>query len=203
MEIVVMGVLGALTALAIWNIRNIRNLRAELATAGDASGVSIDMEQFESLMELELQRARRLNYALSIIMFHLERKGGKSPSPNDVLGYIAGDPRYVGVTDESAGVANIFRHAPDPVIRLRSTDTAVYDRRRNRYVMMLVGTQRDDAERIAKRIASNLTEQSGHSVSYGCAEFPRDRYLIDDLIEDAEQHRKAVARSGSGQSVVS
>lgn len=196
MEILVIGVLAVATALVFWNIRIIRSKLIAFTESGSAE---IDIEDFESLMELELQRARRLNYPLSVIMFRIKRDLMRKPSPSEVLRFIAGDSRAVRLTDQSPDVVNIFRNAPEPVVRMRSTDTAVYDRERNRFVMMLVGSKREDAERIAKRISTDLQEDLGLSVNYGCAEFPRDRYFIQDLMADAEleSHSVESGRSGS------
>lgn len=178
------GLLATVTAVLLWNIRVIKS---KLTAVVDTGSSQVEASEFQSLMELELQRARRLNYPLSIISLRTKNTGRTRPSPRDVLRLISFDSRYVGIKSPIPGVVNIFENSPDPAIRLRATDMAVYDKKRDRFVMMLVGTEREAAEKIAHRLSANLSTNLKCSVGIGCAEFPSDRYGVDDLIEFTEQ----------------
>lgn len=200
MQFLVYAALIALVLVLLWEIRAIRS---KLSSLSQAELATVSTEDLESLLELEVQRARRLNYPLSVIVLRREKARPSNHSSGEVLKLIAADPRYVGPTESKAGVINIFRNSHDPAVRLRSTDMAVYDKQGNRFAILLVGTERKDAENIAKRIAASLSEKLSQIFEYRCSEFPGDHYFMEDLLTDSDFQRHTDEQPEASQAALS
>lgn len=189
MDLLILAIFLTLIGVLVWNVRAIR-LRLEAESITGAAVLETD--EVESLLELELQRARRLNYPLSVINLRLEHQDVNPAVSHAVLKMIAADSRRAAPGDTGSGVINIFRNSPGPLVTLRSTDLAVYDKQGNRFVMLLVGTGREDAERIARHVATCVSESLGYRSIYGCAEFPSDHYFKEDLLRETQAQQHAV-----------
>lgn len=191
MESLIFVALVVIGAGILWNVRLISSRLSDFVETRAATVTGVELE---SLIEGELQRARRLGYPLSLLILRTKQAvGSGGPSNAAVLKLIAADSNAAWADDAPAGTINIFRNARKPVVVLRSTDMAVYDRQNNRFVMLLIGTAGEDARKMAQRIATTLTDRLGRPWTYGCAEFPGDDLIVEDLIATAEAKKKSIS----------
>lgn len=182
-EFLYVGFLAVIGLLVHQNLSIRSNIKRLMRTRS----VIIKSSQLHSLMELEFERARRLNYPFSIVIIKVAKSFAWKTPPDVVLGLLADDSDEQSSDDSEPSAVNIFRNKPEMAVNLRSTDMAVYDEQRGRFVLLLVGTSKGDAQRIAQRVTIKLTSRLNEDVTYGCAEFPVDDLFLDDLIKRAEQ----------------
>ena len=190
MPILVGAVSVVLIAAILWTVRG---ARAKALAVAASESATVDTAEIESLTELELRRARRLDYPLSLIVFRLDKAESHNASPHEVLPLLdatslhaasAGDPR--------SGAADAHGASSAPIVKLRSTDNVVFDRQQERFVMMLVGTEKQHAERIGARTAVSVQAKLHCSCSFGCAAFPADGFFAEDLLKRADPQAHSV-----------
>lgn len=165
------------------------SIRSSIKRLSNTRSVVLKSAQLHSAMEIEFERARRLNYSFSIVVINIVERVVWNASPDAVLRILADEGASLESDRSPPGTINIFRSSSDIAVKLRSTDTAVYDDEKNRFILLLVGTRKHDAERIAGRVTDRLAKGLQQEVAYGCAEFPEDALFLDDLIARAERRK--------------
>lgn len=187
------GLIAAVLWLArarVWRRPSARSLAHVYPVVSMSSLLSEDRDEptrLRSLVELELQRARRFDYSVSLVVVQLDDLRADRPELKKALAAIADSNATEALPHAPPGTVHIFSGRPEMTINLRSTDMAVYDEEKNRFLMLLVGSKKKDALKIAERIRQQLTASFGGWVGVGCAEFPAEGYFVDDLILSAER----------------
>lgn len=185
MDLLILFALATILVACVWNSRDLRRRIDGLANSRSAVLESADVE---ALMESELERARRLNYPLSVITIR--------PDEHDV-GSTSSNPALAQITERSnrqrasAVSVNLFGSATESGVGLRATDVAVYDKQQRSFVVLLIGAAKVDAEKVAERISLEIARIIQQPLRYGCAEFPQDNYIFADLIKSAEASRRS------------
>jgi hypothetical protein len=134
-------------------------------------------------MELGMEHARRLGYKLAVIVIQeLIPAASKMAAAND-------EP---GTREENGGMetrfVDVLRNTSLLRETLRMTDIVAYDEDRQFVVIMLPGVDNEQtahATHTAQRIRMQLRLEPCNGVQIGCAEFPGDGLLLDDLISRA------------------
>ena len=156
----------------------------------------ISFSQAQPSLELGMEHARRLEYKLAIIVIQeLDSAESKMAAANDEL----------NTRKENGGmetrIVDVLRNTSLLRESLRMTDIMAYDEDRQFVVIMLPGVDNEHAANTAQRIRKQLHLEPGNSVQIGCAEFPDDGLLLDDLISSASSgigQSEAVVRIHSG-----
>jgi hypothetical protein len=157
-----------------------RRLRAFEATVlaftlSDADRRILQRGQDDALIEIELDRCRRHDRPLSVIM--LRPDGGTR----------AADPFWL-VHDIPAAFADrlLFAQLARVVCgELRSTDIVVEGARHDCLLLLAPETDAAGALALAQR-ASAAAREIGVAAAYGAATFPSDALTFDDLITEAD-----------------
>ena len=134
-------------------------------------------------MELGMEHARRLGYKLAIIVIQgSDSAGSRIAAANDES----------NAREESGGMetrlVDVLRNTSLLRETLRMTDIVAYDEDRQFVVIMLPGIDNEHtahATYTAQRIRMQLRLEPCNGVQIGCAEFPGDGLLLDDLISSA------------------
>ena len=143
----------------------------------------ISFSQAQPSLELGMEHARRLEYKLAIIVIQeLDSAESKMAAANDEL----------NTRKENGGmetrIVDVLRNTSLLRESLRMTDIMAYDEDRQFVVIMLPGVDNAHtahATHTAQRIRMQLRLEPCHGVQIGCAEFPGDGLLLDDLITSA------------------
>jgi len=166
----------------LWTIR--ASTRKAITSVSDVSPL-VDAMEMESIIEFELQRARRLDYPVSLIVLRIAKDQPAHPPPAKVIALFGDTARGTPATSEEEAALSIARRSRAELARLRSTDNVLFDQEQQRFVMALVGTSKQHAERIAARIGVSIEENLRCPSHFGCAAFPEDGLFADDLLKHA------------------
>jgi hypothetical protein len=124
----------------------------------------------------ELDRARRYERALSVAV--LTTKSGAPPVTWDGSATLLLETRLPQVVSLLAG--SILNDS------LRESDTVWYDAAKNRFVIGLAESGREQSQGALSRIAALMRNRLGVEVRAGIGCFPEDGLTLDDLITSAE-----------------
>ena len=126
----------------------------------------------------ELTRMRRYERPLAVVVLRVGADGGHEQAGN---GRNGSHRAHAGDTSPIA-----FGHA-GVVLRdlLRDTDLAACDFGRQRYIVLLPETNREQAEQAAGRLAEHLGNVTPLALTSGVAEFPADGLIVDELVKSA------------------
>ena len=173
----------------LWN----RNMRASTGRrhAKNIATSLISFSQARPSLELGMEHARRLEYKLAILVIQeLDPAESRMAAANDES----------NTREENEGhetrIVDVLRNTSLLRETLRMTDIAAYDEDRQIVVIMLPGIDNADAAHTMQRIRKQLHMEPGNGVQLGCAEFPGDGLLLDDLISSAS------SRTGQSENVV-
>jgi diguanylate cyclase (GGDEF)-like protein len=147
---------------------------------------------FQDVFDTELERARRSNQPLSLIVGDLDR----FKAVNDVHGHAAGDAVLERVADAIRGAKRGF----DSAARVGGEEFAV----------LAPGSDEHGAYMLAERIRAAVREALGGrqeegrlTISFGISTFPRHGQSADGLLRTADQALYAAKRLGRNRSVIS
>ena len=147
--------------------------------------------QAQPSLELELEHARRLEYKLSIIIIQeLDPAESSMAATNDEP-----DTREENGGTETS-IVDVLRNSSLLREMLRMIDIVAYDEDRQLVMGMLPGVDNAHAAATALRIRKQLHLEPNEGVKIGCAEFPGDGLLLDDLISCA------LSRMGQSETVI-
>lgn len=139
------------------------------------------------MLQMELERARRYQRGLSIVVLSIERPGapgngwnGQGEPLHSVK--VAGPPRVVARL-AAAGLRNI----------LRQSDVLCYQPKENRFVLALAESDAEQANKALVRIRETFRDRLEMGVRAGISRFPDDALTLADLIDTAV--RTTFARS--------
>jgi hypothetical protein len=145
----------------------------------------------QAALELEMEHARRLEYKLAIIVIQeLDPAESRVAAAND-----ESDTREENGGTETS-IVDVLRNTSLLKETLRMIDIVAYDEDRQFVMGMLPGVDNAHAAHTALRIRKQLHLEPNEGVQIGCAEFPGDGLLLDDLISSA------LSRMGQSESVV-
>ena len=135
------------------------------------------------MLELEIEHARRLEYKLGILVIQeldpAESKMDSTTEESNAHGENGGMETKLDV---------VLRNTSRLRETLRMIDIVAYDEERQLVVIMLPRVdngQSDHTTNIVQRLRRQLGPGAGNGVQIGCAEFPGDGLLLDDLISCA------------------
>lgn len=131
-------------------------------------------------LELGMEHARRLEYKLAIIVL-MEQGSANSEIAAANDDYDDSGSRE-GNGDTKTSVVDVLHNTPVLRETLRMTDIVAYDEDRQFVVIMLPGADNAHAAHTTHRIRKQLHLEHSNDVQTGCAEFPGDGLLLDDLI---------------------
>lgn len=180
MDLIILSALAGIFFTLIWNTRD---LRARLEQITLSNSAVLNTAEVETLIENELARARRLDYSVSILEIRPDEQESASETAKYFLKSVSNGTQPIVERSHSI---HLFPGQRKPFVQLRSTDVAVYDKQLQRFVVLLIGTQKVDAERIAERVSRRISTAIEQPVQFGCAEFPADNYLLEDLLNSAK-----------------
>ena len=147
---------------------------------------------FQDVFDSELERARRSNQPLSLIVGDLDR----FKAVNDVHGHAAGDAVLMRVADAILGAKRGF----DSAARVGGEEFAV----------LAPGSDEHGAYMLAERIRAAVREALGGrqeesrlTISFGISTFPLHGQSADGLLRTADQALYAAKRLGRNRSVIS
>jgi diguanylate cyclase (GGDEF)-like protein len=147
---------------------------------------------FQDVFDTELERARRSNQPLSLIVGDLDR----FKAVNDVHGHAAGDAVLMRVADAIRGAKRGF----DSAARIGGEEFAV----------LAPGSDEHGAYMLAERIRAAVREALGGrqeekrlTISFGISTFPLHGQSADGLLRTADQALYAAKRLGRNRSVIS
>jgi diguanylate cyclase (GGDEF)-like protein len=147
---------------------------------------------FQDVFDTELERARRANLPLSLIVGDLDR----FKRVNDVHGHAAGDAVLMRVADAIRGAKRGF----DSAARVGGEEFAV----------LAPGSDEHGAYMLAERIRaavhealSGRREETRLTISFGISTFPLHGQSADGLLRTADQALYAAKRLGRNRSVIS
>jgi diguanylate cyclase (GGDEF)-like protein len=147
---------------------------------------------FQDVFDTELERARRSNQPLSLIVGDLDR----FKAVNDVHGHAAGDAVLERVADAIRGAKRGF----DSAARVGGEEFAV----------LAPGSDEHGAYMLAERIRAAVREALGGrqeegrlTISFGISTFPLHGQSADGLLRTADQALYAAKRLGRNRSVIS
>lgn len=131
------------------------------------------------MLQMELERARRYERGLSVVVLSIERPGAAGNGSNgdgDALHSVkvAGPPQVVALL-AAAGLRNM----------LRQSDVLCYQPTENRFVLALAESDAEQAEKALVRIRETFRERLELGVRAGIARFPDDALTLADLIDTA------------------
>ena len=161
----------------------VRYSRAEVEAITDGLTGLYNHRYLHERLEEELERARRAQDELSVLFCD----GDRFKVYNDTYGHKAGD-EALGII---ARQLELCGRRIDLVARYGGDE----------FVLVLLGTGRSDARRVAERIGKVVRESSSQrdrplSVSIGIATFPDDASSKDELLDKADWAMYAAKRAG-------
>jgi len=138
--------------------------------------IIIDFPHIKHLMELDIERARRLSHKLSILVIHKINSPSKSINGNSCNDLDGADLKQNAL---------ILRE------KLRIIDTVAYDENNQSIIIMQPGV--DDIRtslsllriRELLKLEGNKTRSVDVEIPIGCAEYPCDGLSLEDLITKA------------------
>ncbi len=179
-------VLAGLAALAIENARLHDNLKS-LAVRDSLTGL-YNRRRFDQQLEREVERAKRYNRPLSLVMIDLDH----FKSYNDLNGHLAGDKVLVKV----ARILEDGVRVADTVARYGGDE----------FVALLPETGGEGAlafgERMRKRVGKVVSSDKSSkatdalSVCMGIASYPKDARSAKDLIDKADRALYVAKKDG-------
>lgn len=183
--------LAQVASIAVANSRLFEEVQ-RLATTDDLTG-AYNRNYFDSNLAMEMQRARRFEYSLGLMIVDVDDLKGV----NDSYGHLAGDALL------RAAVRRIREG-------LRGTDwVARYGG--DEFAVVLPGCSWDQLEVVGRKIseaisAATIEAREGHriavSASIGAASFPENAIEAQDLIRAADDAEMEAKRQGGNQFVV-
>jgi len=159
----------------------------------NARAVTALVEPAEALGD-ELQRARRYEHALSIVLVAARRSTtGGEPYPEDVDVDLR--RRFEDRSEETVP------HLAAVGLRevLRATDIVCYDELDGRFVLGLTESERPMARRAMARVGELFRRRLQIDLLIGVAQFPTDGLTLEDLIETAREQVDAAAEGAEEQ----
>jgi diguanylate cyclase (GGDEF)-like protein len=159
---------------------------------------------FESLLESELERARRLGQPCGLLMIDVDNFKGINdlhghPAGSEVLRHIA---RILTTTVRGVDVIGRAQAAsPEPVVGRYGGDE---------FEIAIPGVSRETALKVAKRLVAAVSRQEGRSggkaiklsISVGVAVYPDDALDCQELILRADEALYQGKRAGKGRAVL-
>lgn len=149
------------------------------SVSADAPGPLSSVVDSQDMLQMELERARRYNRGLSIVVLSIEcpgaaGSGANGPGEARHSVRVAGPPRMVEIL-AAAGLRNI----------LRQSDVMCYQPTENRFVVALAESDAEQAEKALIRIRETFRERLELRVRAGICRFPNDALTLADLIDTA------------------
>ena len=165
-------------ASLLWSRK--RRTPGERQHPGEIATSLISFSQARPSLELGMEHARRLEYNLAIIVIQeLDQAAPGMAAANDEPGTRKEDERLETRTNGVLRNTSLLRKV------LRMTDIEAYNEDGQFVVIMLPGIDNVGATHTIQRIRKQLDLESGSDVQTGCAEFPGDGLLLDDLVSIA------------------
>ena len=173
---------------------HIARLIRRLSDAADTDHLTglLNRRGFQSVFDTELERARRADQALSLIVGDLDR----FKSVNDAHGHAAGDEVLTRVADSIGGAKRGF----DSAARVGGEEFAV----------LAPDCDEHGAFMLAERMRASVHEAvlagdpgSSLTISFGISTFPLHGQSADGLLRTADQALYAAKRLGRNRSVIS
>lgn len=144
------------------------------------------------LLKMELERARRYERGLSIVVLAVEllseSRDADDASDGDGRLRGAGPPQMVSLV-AAAGLREM----------VRQSDVLCYQATENRFVLALAESSADEARHALTRIRTILRERLELSIRAGIARFPDDALTLPELIAEAAPPTPAI---GDGNAIV-
>ena len=140
---------------------------------------------FEEVFDLEIERSRRRDSSLSLILADLDR----FKSLNDERGHSAGDAALRHVSELMVGA----KRRLDSAARVGGEEFAI----------VAPDTDEHGAYMLAERIRTSVEREANLTVSLGVASCPLHGATADSLLQAADQALYAAKRLGRNRSVIS
>jgi len=173
-------------------------LAGRLALAEDALGelalgtareAAAPFPRTQGEMFREVRRARRYERPLSLLAVSAR---GSQPSPS-----------LVQLLEEAR------RESLDRLVSLKvgalldeqTAGSAVIADRDGHFLVLLPEAERQEAERVAKRLEQAAADRHGFALRFGIASFPHQEITFDKLLETAETELRATLRATSDQTL--
>ena len=140
----------------------------------------------KDIMALEIERARRLEHSLIVMVIRMRDSRKKYLSVDlPSLTNINGNNRTKQVDRSKlleyfCGYSELFRDA------IRSIDIGAYDKEKKQFVILLPNSERKTAALMIARIRKHLGQQIADELEIGISEYPSDGLFVQDLIYTAE-----------------
>ena len=163
-------------------------LIARLADAAhrDALTELLNRRGFEEVFDMELERARRAEAPLSLVVGDLDR----FKRVNDEHGHSAGDAALRGVADTMRSSKRGF----DTAARIGGEE----------FALLAAGSDEHGAYMLAERVREEIEQDgNGLTISFGIATFPLHGGSSEALLRAADQALYAAKRLGRNRSVIS
>lgn len=158
-----------------------RTLEPHLWTAAtDEPSPLSSLVDSPDMLQMELERARRYERGLSIVVFAIERSGSAGNGSNGdgaahhSVKVVGGPPQVVALL-AAAGLRNM----------LRQSDVLCYQPTENRFVLALAESDAEQAKKALVRIRETFRERLELRVRAGISRFPDDALTLADLIDVA------------------
>jgi hypothetical protein len=179
---------------ALGGIRRRQRTNAVVARANDYLKASTSVLRFtgdEERLTRELDRARRYEHPLAVIVLTVTPEGGGGTNGTNGTKGTNGD----ATADDLAPVVleTTLPHLVSLLAGatlcevLRGTDTLYYQAAQDRFVIGLAESGRDEARRALHRVRAIVRSHLRLSAHGGIARFPDDGLTLDGLIAKAEE----------------
>ena len=156
------------------------------AAQSDALTELLNRRGFEEVFDVELERARRADQPLSLIVGDLDR----FKRLNDDLGHAAGD----SALKEVAGAIRSAKRRFDSAARIGGEE----------FALLAVDCDEHGAYMLAERIRADVETAEGElTISFGIAAFPLHGQAQEALLRAADQALYAAKRLGRNRTVIS
>jgi len=181
-----LSILGSFASMSIDNAR-LHERTKELACTDSLTGL-YNRRWFQKLFSDELQRARRYEKAMSLIMFDID----DFKQFNDIYGHPVGDKVLIRVAEI---MTNTLRDG-DSIFRYGGEE----------FIAILPEADLAEALTVAERVRERIARESGGclegegrnnvTVSVGVASYPRDGQTMDDLVKKVDSLLYIAKRQG-------
>ncbi len=171
--------------------RRVQGLIARLADAARTDPLTEVMNRraFESAFDIELERARRGDRYLSVLVGDLDR----FKTVNDTLGHGRGDEVLV----ETARALEVNKRRIDTVARVGGEEFAILMPESDEGAALVA------AERLREAVRESLAgEEASLTISFGLASFPRHGDGAEGLLAAADRALYAAKELGRNRSVI-
>jgi hypothetical protein len=177
---------GAAITIALASRLALRLVLAEDAldqlAIGTATAPATPFSRIQGDMFREVRRARRHERPLSLLAVSAR---GAQPPP--ALAQVLEEARREGL-DRFVGLKT------KALLDEQTAGSAVIAEREGHFLVLLPEAERQEAERVAKRLEQAASERHGIALHFGIASFPHQEITFDKLLETAETELRALER---------